>query len=353
MNIRKIAKIAKDLDKSGKYILADKVDEYIKISQNVVNPGMMPTRRMDSRLPGPFGNALSLEGLTQGSQGLNLMPDASFVDPFKSGIYRGKGNEQGYVQTDYISPEEFARLSKTQAGREQIKQRAFEEAERQTKFLGNLPSGAEQMIQVMSNFLQSGLDDATMNDVVNNFKPAIIKTLENNYSNVDPSSWNNISLSFRQSMPPQFAGFVDEFINSALKGAVMYRVTKKLPVPDQYMSLLSQKVPITPAQPITSTPQQGQQAQQPQTSQAPAQQTQSGTTTTATETPEQKLNESNEYQRLLKVVQNALPNRDVATINRMWIEAKSIFKNTERLEVFRKQVTDLSKRNGIDISLTV
>ena len=34
MNIKKIAKIAKDLDKSGKYILADKIDTFIKLSQN-------------------------------------------------------------------------------------------------------------------------------------------------------------------------------------------------------------------------------------------------------------------------------------------------------------------------------
>ena len=50
---------------------------------------------------------------------LMSMPDASFVDPFKSSVYRGRGSEKGYVQSDYITPEEFARLSKTQAGREE------------------------------------------------------------------------------------------------------------------------------------------------------------------------------------------------------------------------------------------
>jgi len=350
MNIKKIAKIAKDLDKSGKYILADKIDTFIKLSQNVVNPGMMPSKRFQPNLPGFFGNALSLEGLTQGSQGLNLMPDASFVDPFKSSVYRGRGSEKGYVQSDYITPEEFARLSKTQAGREEIKQRAADEAKRQTAYLGNLPSGAEQMIQVMSNFLQSGLDESSMNDVVNNFKPAIIKTLENNFSNVDPSTWENISSNFRQSLPTQFSGFADEFIKSALKGAVMYRVSRKLPVPNEYMSMISQTVPVTPNQAILSQP------QTPQTTQAPAEQApavSSQFTTTATETPQQKQKEDGDYQRLLRIVQNAVPSRDVVTINSTWNEAKNTFKNKERLENFKVQITNLAKRSGIDISLTV
>lgn len=350
MNIKKIAKIAKDLDKSGKYILADKIDNFIKLSQNVLNPGMMPSKRFQPNLPGFFGNALSLEGLTQGSQGLNLMPDASFVDPFKSSVYRGRGSEKGYVQSDYITPEEFARLSKTQAGREEIKQRAADEAKRQTAYLGNLPSGAEQMIQVMSNFLQSGLDESSMNDVVNNFKPAIIKTLENNFSNVDPSTWENISSNFRQSLPTQFSGFADEFIKSALKGAVMYRVSKKLPVPNEYMSMISQTVPVTPNQPILSQP------QTPQSTQAPAEQALAASsqfTTTATETPQQKQKEDGDYQRLLRTVQNAVPDRDVLTINNTWNEAKNTFKNKERLENFKVQITNLAKRSGIDISLTV
>jgi len=350
MNIKKIAKIAKDLDKSGKYILADKIDTFIKLSQNVVNPGMMPSKRFQPNLPGFFGNALSLEGLTQGSQGLNLMPDASFVDPFKSSVYRGRGSEKGYTQSDYITPEEFARLSKTQAGREEIKQRAADEAKRQTAYLGNLPSGAEQMIQVMSNFLQSGLDESSMNDVVNNFKPAIIKTLENNFSNVDPSTWENISSNFRQSLPTQFSGFADEFIKSALKGAVMYRVSKKLPVPNEYMSMISQTVPVTPNQAILSQP------QTPQTTQAPAEQApavSSQFTTTATETPQQKQKEDGDYQRLLRIVQNAVPSRDVVTINSTWNEAKNTFKNKERLENFKVQITNLARRSGIDISLTV
>ena len=178
MNIKKFAQIAKKLDKSGNYIVADKIDKYLKLSQaqNLVNPGMMPSKRFQPNLPGFFGNAVSLEGLTQGSQGLALLPDAAFVDPFKSSVYRGRGSEKGYTQSDYITPEEFARLSKTQAGRDEIKQRAADEAKRQTAYLGNLPSGAEQMVQVMSNFLQSGLDEASMNDVVNNFKPAIFVT---------------------------------------------------------------------------------------------------------------------------------------------------------------------------------
>jgi hypothetical protein len=347
MNIKKIAKIAKDLDKSGKYILADKIDTFIKLSQNVVNPGMMPSKRFQPNLPGFFGNALSLEGLTQGSQGLNLMPDASFVDPFKSSVYRGRGSEKGYVQSDYITPEEFARLSKTQAGREEIKQRAADEAKRQTAYLGNLPSGAEQMVQVMSNFLQSGLDESSMNDVVNNFKPAIIKTLENNFANVDPSTWENVSSNFRQSLPAQFSGYADEFIKSALKGAVMYRVSRKLPVPNEYMSMISQTVPVTPNQAILT---------QPQTAQAPTQQLAPAspqTTTTATETPQQKQKEDGDYQRLLRTVQNAVTNRDVLTINTTWNEAKNTFKNKERLENFKVQITNLAKRSGIDISLTV
>jgi hypothetical protein len=351
MNIKKFAQIAKKLDKSGNYIVADKIDKYLKLSQaqNLVNPGMMPSKRFQPNLPGFFGNAVSLEGLTQGSQGLALLPDAAFVDPFKSSVYRGRGSEKGYVQSDYITPEEFARLSKTQAGRDEIKQRAADEAKRQTAYLGNLPSGAEQMVQVMSNFLQSGLDEASMNDVVNNFKPAIIKTLENNFSNVDPSTWDNVSSNFRQSLPSQFSGYADEFIKSALKGAVMYRVTKKLPVPNEYMSMISQTVPVTPNQAIL-------QQQSPQTAQAPTQQLAPASpqfTTTATETPDQKQKENGDYQRLLSVVQNAVPNKDVVTINSIWNEAKNTFKNKERLENFRTQITNLANRNGMNISLTV
>ena len=217
-------------------------------------------------------------------------------------------------------------------------------------YLGNLPSGAEQMIQVMSNFLQSGLDESSMNDVVNNFKPAIIKTLENNFSNVDPSTWENISSNFRQSLPTQFSGFADEFIKSALKGAVMYRVSRKLPVPNEYMSMISQTVPVTPNQAILSQP------QTPQTTQAPAEQAPAASsqfTTTATETPQQKQKEDGDYQRLLRIVQNAVPNRDVVTINSTWNEAKNTFKNKERLENFKVQITNLAKRSRIDISLTV
>jgi len=351
MNIKKFAQIAKKLDNSGNYIVADKIDKYLKLSQaqNLVNPGMMPSKRFQPNLPGFFGNAVSLEGLTQGSQGLALLPDAAFVDPFKSSVYRGKGSEKGYTQSDYITPEEFARLSKTQAGRDEIKQRAADEAKRQTAYLGNLPSGAEQMIQVMSNFLQSGLDEASMNDVVNNFKPAIIKTLENNFANVDPSTWDNVSSNFRQSLPPQFSGYADEFIKSALKGAVMYRITKKLPVPNEYMSMISQTVPVTPNQAIL-------QQQTPQTAQAPAQQSAPAspqTTTTATETSDQKQKEIEDYQRLLSVVQNAVPNKDVVTINSTWNEAKNTFKNKERLENFRTQITNLANRSGMNISLTV
>ena len=351
MNIKKFAQIAKKLDNSGNYIVADKIDKYLKLSQaqNLVNPGMMPSKRFQPNLPGFFGNAVSLEGLTQGSQGLALLPDAAFVDPFKSSVYRGRGSEKGYVQSDYITPEEFARLSKTQAGRDEIKQRAADEAKRQTAYLGNLPSGAEQMVQVMSNFLQSGLDEASMNDVVNNFKPAIIKTLENNFSNVDPSTWDNVSSNFRQSLPSQFSGYADEFIKSALKGAVMYRVTKKLPVPNEYMSMISQTVPVTPNQAIL-------QQQTPQTAQAPTQQLAPASpqfTTTATETPDQKQKENGDYQRLLSVVQNAVPNKDVVTINSTWNEAKNTFKNKERLENFRTQITNLANRNGMNISLTV
>jgi len=351
MNIKKFAQIAKKLDNSGNYIVADKIDKYLKLSQaqNLVNPGMMPSKRFQPNLPGFFGNAVSLEGLTQGSQGLALLPDAAFVDPFKSSVYRGKGSEKGYTQSDYITPEEFARLSKTQAGRDEIKQRAADEAKRQTAYLVNLPSGAEQMIQVMSNFLQSGLDEASMNDVVNNFKPAIIKTLENNFANVDPSTWDNVSSNFRQSLPPQFSGYADEFIKSALKGAVMYRITKKLPVPNEYMSMISQTVPVTPNQAIL-------QQQTPQTAQAPAQQSAPAspqTTTTATETSDQKQKEIEDYQRLLSVVQNAVPNKDVVTINSTWNEAKNTFKNKERLENFRTQITNLANRSGMNISLTV
>jgi hypothetical protein len=310
---------------------------------------MMPSKRFQPNLPGFFGNAVSLEGLTQGSQGLALLPDAAFVDPFKSSVYRGRGSEKGYVQSDYITPEEFARLSKTQAGRDEIKQRAADEAKRQTAYLGNLPSGAEQMVQVMSNFLQSGLDEASMNDVVNNFKPAIIKTLENNFANVDPSTWDNVSSNFRQSLPSQFSGYADEFIKSALKGAVMYRVTKKLPVPNEYMSMISQTVPVTPNQAIL-------QQQTPQTAQAPTQQLAPASpqfTTTATETSDQKQKENGDYQRLLSVVQNAVPKKDVVTINSIWNEAKNTFKNKERLENFRTQITNLANRNGMNISLTV
>ena len=113
--------------------------------------------------------------------------------------------------------------------------------------------------------------------------------------------------------------------------------------------MISQTVQVTPNQAIL-------QQQTPQTAQAPTQQlipASPQSTTTATETPDQKQKENSEYQRLLKSVQNAVPNKDVVTINSTWNEAKNTFKNKERLENFRTQITNLAKRGGIDLSLTV
>lgn len=339
MNINSLTKIAKTLDSCGKFILADKIDNFIKISQEATPSTVtqLPGKPARFRVPGMFGDALTTEGLRGGTQGFQYLdPKDPFYDPIKGALFQGTGPDQAYVNKDFISGKDYLKGMDTSQGQLDIYNKIRQQLENQQSTF-TAPFAAKGRIDQEISFLTKTLQRFQNNpyEAYRVHKNNLIAVLREGLANQNESQWAEMIQYFKSKMPTTFTVQANEVVNQAKQEALARQQSRGIKTQETAQSL------ITNPETVTQSPQS---PQAPVSAQQPAQPAQ------VAETPEQKTIEAVKYKEFLTNFQGYLQNNDVNSMIAVRNLAKQTFKNTNRLDAFKTQTDQLAKQKGIDIS---
>jgi hypothetical protein len=336
MNINSLTKIAKTLDSCGKFILADKIDNFIKISQEATPSTVtqLPGKPTRFRIPGMFGDALTTEGLRGGTQGFQYLdPKDPFYDPIKGALFQGTGPDQAYVNKDFISGKDYLKGMDSSQGQLDIYNKIRQQLENQQSTF-TAPYAAKGRIDQEISFLTKTLQRFQNNpyEAYRVHKNNLIAVLREGLANQNESQWAETIQYFKSKMPTTFTVQANEVVNQAKQEALARQQSRGIKTQETAQSLM------TNPETLTQSPQTPAPAQQP--AQAPQ----------VAETPEQKTIEAVKYKEFLTNFQGYLKDNDVNSMIAVRNLAKQTFKNTNRLDAFKTQTDQLAKQKGIDIS---
>lgn len=173
-NISNLTKIAELLDRKGKYEFADKLENLIKISQN-----LMPTLFSDADMP--YSQAPRTGHPIIDSVFRNMSDTAAGSGFAGGGMYdmtspfRSKYGPQGPTLLPTITPKKLAELLKTEAGRKYVAQLQLQGAlkAQQSQNLSN--QGFISFGKFISQNLGSGVSRERKQEFVNNLLPGFVK----------------------------------------------------------------------------------------------------------------------------------------------------------------------------------
>jgi len=336
MNINSLTKIAKTLDSCGKFILADKIDNFIKISQEATPSTVtqLPGKPVRFRMPGMFGDALTTEGLRGGTQGFQYLdPKDPFYDPIKGALFQGTGPDQAYVNKDFISGKDYLKGMDSTQGQLDIYNKIRQQLESQQSTF-TAPYAAKGRIDQEISFLTKTLQRFQNNpyEAYRVHKNNLIAVLREGLANQNESQWAETIQYFKSKMPTTFTVQANEVVNQAKQEALARQQSRGIKTQETAQSLMTNPETVTQA------------PQTPASMQQPVQ------TPQVAETPEQKTIEAVKYKEFLTNFQGYLKDNDVNSMIAVRNLAKQTFKNTNRLDAFKTQTDQLAKQKGIDIS---
>lgn len=332
-----LTKIAKALDKKGNFVLADKIDNFLKIAQEAT-PSLVtqlqgtPAR---FRIPGMFGDALTGEGLRGGTQGFKFIDkNDPFYDPIKGALVRSdSGPNQAYVNKDFITGPEYLQKMQTPEGQLELYNRIRQQLEsQQSGFVA--PYAAKGRIDQEISFLTKTLERFKNNpyEGYKVHKNNLVAILRDALANQNENQWQELIQYFKTKMPQSLAVQANEVVNIAKQEAIARQQSKTVQT--------KQNVQTTMTAPETVAPPTNQTATTP-TSAQPQE---------VLESPEQKTLESQKYNEFLTNFQGHLGRNDVNSMIAIRNMAKQTFKNPMRFNAFKTQTDQLAKQKGIDIS---
>ena len=173
-NISKLSKIAQLLDQNGKYAIADKVENLIKVSQN-----FMPNILTDAAPTGTpsFGHQLfdqSLREMGDTAVGSLFAGDGKQSMYGMASPYRSKFGPDSPALLPYITPKKLSELLKTEAGRKYVAQLQLSGA-LQAQNYQNLSNNPDFAKFVQMN-LSSGVSQERKQIFLNSTLPGTITT---------------------------------------------------------------------------------------------------------------------------------------------------------------------------------
>lgn len=338
MNINSLIKIAKTLDSNGKFILADKIDSFIKISQEATPSTVtqLPGRPARFNIPGMFGNALSPESLRGGTQGFQYLdPNDPFYDPIRGALFKGVGPDQAYVNKDFITGKDYLKGMETSQGQLDLYNKIRQQLETQQSTF-SAPYAAQGRIDQEISFLIKTLQRYQNNpyEAYRTHKNNLVAVLREALANQSENQWSDTIQYFKGKMPANMAVQANEVANQAKQEAIARQQSKGIKTKETSQSLMTN--PEVAAPETTGTA--------PVPPPAPAAQA------PTPETPQQRTIEGAKYGELLSNFRIHLNNNDVNSMIAVRNLAKQTFKNPERFTAFKTQTDQLAQQKGINIS---
>lgn len=336
MNTKSVIKVAKALDISGKYEIADKLDKYLKFAQEAAPQliTQLPGTPARFNIPGMFGTALTSEGLRGGTQGFKYIDkNDPFYDPIKGALFSGSGPDQAYVNKDFISGQDYLKGMQTPEGQLNLYNRIRQQMEtQQSSFVA--PYAAKGRIDQEISFLNKTLQ-RTPNpyDAYKAHKNNLVALLRDSLAYQNENQWADLIQYFKTRMPANLAVQANEVVNTAKQEAIGIQQAKALKTQQNVQTVMNKPETVAPTNVPQAAPVQAPALAQP-----------------VVETPEQKAEESAKYQQFLSNFNAYLNTNDVNSMIAVRNMAKQTFKNPQRLNAFTAQTNQLASQKGINLS---
>ena len=219
-NINKLFEIAKLLDEKGKYSLSDKVDSFIKTSQN-----LLPTLPSDyqptySPVTGnPFIDSMfqNMSDTAAGSQ----FAGGKMYDRFSP--YRSKMGPSAPGILPTITPAQLAELSKTEQGRAYLAQMQLRGGLKATMYENLANTGMESFSRFVDQYLNPTVAKEVQQSFINDSFPGVLTSqLSNILTRFPINEWLARLNPFYNlaSRYPQHSAQITQGINNAAKSAL-------------------------------------------------------------------------------------------------------------------------------------
>lgn len=219
-NINNLSKVAKLLDDKGKYLLSDKVDNLIKVSQNLMPT--LPTDYAPTSAPStgnPFIDSMyqNMSDTAAGSQ----FAGGKMYDRFSP--YKSKYGPTGPAVLPTITPMQLAELSKTEKGRQYLAQLQMKGGLQAAMYENLSNVGLISFGKFIEQNLAPGVSQERKQVFLNDVLPGTLTTQISNIITRFPiNEWQNRLNEFSTvaSGYPQYSSKINNSINSAVKSAI-------------------------------------------------------------------------------------------------------------------------------------
>ena len=219
-NISNLTKIASYFDQQGKYALADKVEDLIKTSQN-----LLPTLPGGYEATGPpkTGNPL-IDGLYEKMSDTaagSMFAGLGMFDRFSP--YKSKYGPVGPAVLPTLTPAQFAEISKTQAGREYLAQLQLSSGLKAQEYINLSNLGFISMGKFIAQNLAPGVARERKQEFLNNVLSGTMTTqLANLLTRTPVNQWEPKLNDFFNAVNtnPGYAGQIRKMMGNARKSAL-------------------------------------------------------------------------------------------------------------------------------------
>jgi hypothetical protein len=219
-NLNKIIKIAQLFDQQGRYALSDKIENFIKTSQN-----LLPT------LPGDYeGTGSPMTGNPLIDSIFQNMSDSAAGSQFAGGKmydrfspFKSKFGPTGPGILPTLTPKQFAELSKTEKGRAYLAQMQLSGAMKAQQFMNLSNVGFVSFGKFIAQNLAPGVAQERKQEFVNNILPGTISgQVSNLLTRLPVSQWEpKLGEFFTVANEyPEYSSQLRNMINSSVKSAL-------------------------------------------------------------------------------------------------------------------------------------
>jgi hypothetical protein len=219
-NTNKLFKIAQFLDQRGKYALSDKVDNLMKISQN-----LLPTLPGDYEQTGApiTGNPLidsMFRNMSDSAAGSGFAGGKMF-DRFSP--YKSKFGPEGPGILPTLTPAQFAELSKTEKGRNYLAQMQLSGGMQAQNFMNLSNVGLVSFGKFIAQNLAPGVAQERKQEFVNSVLPGTMRTqVANILTQLPVNQWQSKLGEFFSvaNQYPEYSFKINTLVNQSVKSAL-------------------------------------------------------------------------------------------------------------------------------------
>jgi len=219
LNLSKLTKIASYFDQQGKYALADKVENLIKTSQNLLPtlPGEYEATGIDTGHP--LLNAM-LRNMGDSASG-SMFAGGEMFD--KDAPFKSKYGPEGASILPTLTPAQFAEFSKTEKGRKYLAQMQLSSGMKAQNFMNLSNVGFASFGKFVAQNLAPGVAKERKQEFVNNILPGTISTQVSNLLTKFPIyEWQPRLDEFYSTANsvPDYSSQLKNMINQSVKSAL-------------------------------------------------------------------------------------------------------------------------------------